>query len=320
VRRQRAALRYPDTGWLAALPGGRGRWVRWMGAGMRAAGLVLLVLALAGPRWPDRRTRIPTEGIAISMLVDVSGSMAEPDFDWQDEPISRLDAVKKVFRLFVEGGVGPDGQRLEGRASDQIALVTFATRPDRPYPLTLSHSVLLRLLDEEKPRALPGEMETNISDALAEGLERLQSAGPSRRKVMILLSDGEHNVSPTQSGWTPRQAAQVAGSLGVPVYTIDAGGDSGAGLEGQADSAATREAGRKTLYDIAEITHGRSFQAKDTRELFAVCQEIDRLERQEIQSFQYRRYYDAYAWFGLASFVLFALIHALELTIWHRVP
>jgi Ca-activated chloride channel family protein len=320
LRRQRGALRYPDTGWLTTLPGGRGRWVHWIGATGRAAALALIVVALAGPRWPDLRTRIPTEGIAISMLVDVSGSMAEPDFDWQGEPISRLDAVKRVFRLFVQGGVGPDGEKLEGRATDQIALVTFATRPDRPYPLTLSHSVLLRLLDEEKPRSITGEMETNISDALAEGLARLYSTGPNRRKVIILLSDGEHNVTPTRSGWTPRQAAQVAASLGVPVYTIDAGGEGGSGLEGNVDSAATREAGRKTLHDIADITHGRSFQAKDTRELLAVCQEIDRLERQEIQSFQYRRYYEAYPWIGLASFVLIVLIRALELTIWQRVP
>jgi Ca-activated chloride channel family protein len=320
LRRERSALRYPDTGWVAELPRGRGRWIRWISAGARAVALALIVIALAGPRWPDLRTRIPTEGIAISMLVDVSGSMAEPDFDWQGEPITRLDAVKKVFRLFVEGGVGPDGEKLEGRATDQIALVTFATRPDRPYPLTLSHSVLLRLLDDEKPRSITGEMETNISDAVAEGLERLQSAGPKRRKVMILLSDGEHNVTPTQSGWTPRQAAQVAASLGVPVYTIDAGGEGGSGLEGNVDSAATREAGRKTLRDIAEVTHGRSFQAKDTRELLSVCQEIDRLERQEIQSFQYRRYYEAYPWFGLASFALFVLIQVLELTIWQRVP
>jgi Ca-activated chloride channel homolog len=320
LRRQRGALRYPDTGWLTALPGGRGRWVPWFGAGFRATALVLLVVALAGPRWPDLRTRIKTEGIAIAMLVDVSGSMAEPDFDWQDEPISRLDAVKKVFRLFVEGGLGPDGERLEGRQDDQIALVTFATRPDRPYPLTLSHSVLLRLLDDEKPRSLTGEMETNISDAVVEGLVRLHSAGPSRRKVMVLLSDGEHNVSPTRSGWSPRQAAQVAASLGVPIYTIDAGGEGGGGLEGNADSEATRAAGRQTLRDIADIAHGRSFQAKDTHELLAVCHEIDRLERQEIQSFQYRRYHEAYPWFGLAAFVLLVGIRSLELTVWHRVP
>src|SRR5438067_13913474 len=100
LRQRGGALRYPTTGLLAGLPGGRGRWARYGGAGLRALALLLLVAAVAGPRWPDRRTRIDTEGIAIQTVVDVSGSMAGPDFDW-DGPISRLDAVKRPFRSCV---------------------------------------------------------------------------------------------------------------------------------------------------------------------------------------------------------------------------
>src|SRR6185437_1225945 len=99
---------------------------------------------LSGPRWPDLRTRIETEGIAIVMLVDVSGSMAERDFDWRGEPVSRLEAVKKVFHLFVSGGEGTDTtgdgtdvSNFQGRPTDQIGLVTFATRPETACPLTL---------------------------------------------------------------------------------------------------------------------------------------------------------------------------------------
>jgi Ca-activated chloride channel family protein len=253
------------------------------------------------------------------MLVDVSGSMAERDFDWNGEPISRLDAVKRAFRLFVEGGETPDGATLDGRPQDQIALVAFATRPESPCPLTLSHSVLLRLLDALQPRAIPGEMETNVSDALVLGLHRLENAA-AKRKVMVLLSDGEHNVPHPQSGWTPRQAAQIAANLDVPVYTIDAGGI-GAGAEGVAGaSAATREEGIHTLGEIAHITRGQSFRAGDTRQLLATCQAIDRLERQEIQSFQYRRYTEGYPWLGLAAFLTLVMIRVLELTAWRRVP
>src|SRR5437868_9235009 len=81
--RHRGAVRYPSTAILMKLPAGRRRIARWGGAGMRAAGLLLMILALSGPRWPDLRTRIATEGIAMIMVVDVSGSMAEPDFTWR---------------------------------------------------------------------------------------------------------------------------------------------------------------------------------------------------------------------------------------------
>jgi Ca-activated chloride channel family protein len=329
--RKRPALRHPATDWVTTLPAGRARLAHWGGAVLRTLALLLVILALAGPRWPDLRTRINTEGIALVMLVDVSGSMAEPDFDWHGTSISRLEAVKRVFRLFVAGGATadptPDGtpvSAFEGRPTDQIGLVTFATRPECVCPLTLSHSVLLKLLDAEQPRQIPGESETNLSDAVALGLHRLRSAGP-RRKVLVLLTDGEHNVANPRSGWTPRQAAQVAASLEVPIYAIDAGSDravvSEPGVpEGSAPTAATRAEAVHTLEELARISHGRYFSARDTASLVAACRTIDRLERSEIPSFQYRRYHQGYPGLGLTAFLLYLLALVLEMTVWRRVP
>ena len=286
---------------------------------------MLLAVALAGPRTPDLRTRIDAEGVAVMMLVDVSGSMATHDFDWQGEPISRLDAVKRVFRLFVAGG--DDTHSFQGRPTDAIGLAVFATRPRTTCPLTLSHSVLLRLLDDEQPRSIPGESETNISDAVALGLHRLQNAGP-RRKVLVLLTDGEHNVPNPRSDWTPRQAAQIAASLDVPIYTIDAGGGAGvaepgapAAADGVGESPAlARERAVRTLEDMAKITHGQYFRAGDTAGLLDACRAIDRLERTDVKSFEYRKYHEGYPWFAAAALLLFALSLALDLTFWRRLP
>ncbi|HTU22964.1 MAG TPA: VWA domain-containing protein [Gemmataceae bacterium] len=332
LRRRRSALRHPVAGELAGLPFGKARLPRWGPSVLRCLALLLLVLALAGPRWPDLHTRIETEGIAIVMLVDVSGSMAERDFDWRGESITRLDAVKKVFHLFVAGGDGPDAtgdgtdaSSFQGRPTDQIGLVTFATRPETACPLTLSHSVLLRLLDAEQPRRIPGESETNILDAVAMGLHRLRSAGP-RRRVLVLLSDGEHNVPHPQSGWTRSKAAQVAKGLSVPLYTIDAGGSGASTNEPAAREEAgdspgeTRAQAVRTLQELAHITNGRCFQARDTQGLLSACRAIDALERSDLPSFQYRRYHEAYPWFGLAAFVLFSLALGLERTVWRRIP
>jgi Ca-activated chloride channel family protein len=325
LRRPRGTLRYSDTGSLTTLPEGRRRIVRWGGAGLRAAGLVLLIAALAEPRWPDVHSRIETEGIGIQMLVDVSGSMAELDFDWDGKPVSRLEAAKRALRLFVAGGAGPDGQLLEGRPGDLIGLITFATWPESACPLTLSHGVLLSYLDPERPwsiqpRTLPDESRTNIGDAIGWGLHRLDKARTAR-KILVLLSDGEHNIPPP--ALTPRQAAQLAANKHIPIYTIDAGGESnideGTGSTGQT-AAEIREGGVKTLQAVAQLTGGRYFRARDTDALLAVCREIDRLERKDIQSFIYQRYEEGYPWVGLAALVCWVAVVVLETTVWLRLP
>jgi Ca-activated chloride channel family protein len=339
-RWRQPAVRYPDSGLLAGLPPGRAWLSRMAAIGLRAAGLLSLILALAGPRWPDRGSRIASEGIAIEMVVDASGSMATSDFTWQGQAISRLEGVQKAFRLFVEGGdIEPrttvsgssaaQETHFEGRPNDLVGLVTFARWPKTSCPLTLSHSVLLRLMEAEKPRTIPTESESNIGDAIAWGLIRLQKAR-AKRKVMILLSDGEHNVPPP--ALTPRQAAQLGANLGVPIYAIDAGSS----IEGRGSKIEDREspnehankesaekiraAAEKTMAAIAQITGGRHFKVQDADSLLQVCQEIDRLETQEIQSFQYRRYFEGYPLLGLASFSFLSLVGLLELTVFRKIP
>jgi Ca-activated chloride channel family protein len=315
----RNALRHSATQQIIGPLTFRAKTARGGGAVLRALGLLLIVVALAGPRTPDLRTRIDTEGIAIVMALDISGSMATEDFDWNYDRLSRIGAVKKAFRVFVEGGTmigsGPEettATTFEGRPTDLIGIVTFAARPETVCPLTLSHSAVLRILERSEPLSVPNESETNISDSVTIALHRLESAG-KRPKVLILLTDGEHNVVDPRSGWTPTQVGQLAMSLKIPIYTIDAGAS-----EDPTDPK--RIQAKKTLDELATMTGGQAFQADSMTKLLKACKEIDKLERQEIHSFQYRRYYELYPWFALAAFVVFMTAVLLDVTIWRRIP
>jgi Ca-activated chloride channel family protein len=323
-RSGRARLRFSDTGLVAGLPPGRSRRALWGGLVLRAGGLVLLIMALAGPRRPDAGTRLPTEGIAIAIVLDVSASMNERDFVWQDQTISRLEAVKNVFRLFVAGGETPGGEKLPPRPQDLISLITFATRPDTACPPTLDHAALLKILDGEEARTLATEATTNPGDAIAWALVSLQRA-PTRRKVLIFLTDGENNVKDVLQ---PRQAAQLAGNLDIPIYAIGAGpefvppdklepNDQDSTNNAKAEGAA---AARKTLQDVAHISRGVYFQAADGKALADACSRIDQLERTRIMSFQYRRYHEGFTWFAVAALVSWLLVLGLESTRWRRVP
>jgi Ca-activated chloride channel family protein len=288
---------------------------------LRGLAFVALLVACAGPRTPDEQTRLPAEGIAIVLALDVSGSMTEKDATWApgEPPVSRLDAAKRAFRLFVAGGDSPDGTRFEPRDSDAIGLVTFALVPQTMCPLTLNHSVLLRIAEGQEPRT-GLDTGTNVGDALAEGVIRLDQGGGARRRVLILLSDGEHNVSKEgdQNPLTPRQAAQLATNLGVKVYTIDAGGTPPP--DAPADAVAQRADGREALKVVAEMTGGRTFAASSGADLLAAYRDISALEKSTIETYQYRRYHDHTPWAAGVAAGLLALAHLLDRTRWRVLP
>jgi Ca-activated chloride channel family protein len=280
-----------------------------------------ILLAFAGPRAPDLKTRIPANGIAIEMIVDVSGSMAEQAFVWASTTplISRLEAARRAFKLFVEGGEGPDGTAFEPRPSDSIGLVELAAVPESLCPLTLNHSVLLQTVNELKPKA-DLSAGTNIGDAIAEAVLRLDAVKANRRKIIVLLSDGQHIQSKEgpDAMHRPREAAQMAASLRFPIYTIDCG--SILPPNATPDARAEREEGQETMKAIAMMTKGTAFSANSGTEFLAACKEIGQLEKDTVASFQYRRYFEFYPWFVSAAILLLLMAHVLERTRWRVVP
>lgn len=327
-QRSRAALRFSDVTRFTGHTGGRSALAVRGGALLRGLACLLLIFACAGPRRPDLQTRLPADGIAIMMTLDVSGSMESQDVMWNagSPPVSRLEAARRAFKLFVGGGEAPDGTKFDPRPGDSIGLVTISAIPQTACPLTLNHSVLFKLVDELKPKGGP-DAGTNIGDSLGEAVERLDAVKSKKAKVIILLSDGEHNVFTEDKPdakrpgidrtMRPREAAQLAANLGIKIYTIDTGGEPPPGAPPEA--AKQRLEGRAALETVAEMTGGKSFAATSGPELLAAYREISTLEKSPEQAPIYRRYYEYYAWCAGFALVILLAAHALDRTLWRTV-
>jgi Ca-activated chloride channel family protein len=292
---RRAALRYPTLEVVrAAAPASAARRRAILGA-LRAAALILIVLALVRPQLGTAATRLHREGVDVVLAVDVSGSMLAEDFTLAEGRASRLDVVKSVVKEFVTA-----------RPEDRIGLVVFAARPYTQCPLTLDHGWLLQNLDRAKIGMI--EDGTAIGSALAAAVNRLRPS-TARSKFVVLLTDGQNNAGRI----TPQTAADATAALGIKVYTV------GAGTRGLAPYPAQDFFGNKvyrpmqvdidedTLKKIAMATNARYFRATDTASLRDVYAEIDRSEKTPFEAPQfldYREVYPLLAWPALALLLL----------------
>lgn len=292
VNRHRESITFSSTLPMESLGPTLRQRLSWLPPVLMLGTIALLIVCLAGPREGRQQTVSDTEGIAIQLVVDRSGSMQAMDFQKEQTPVDRLTAIKDVAGRFVLGEEDQDG-----RFSDLIGLVTFAGVADGVTPPTLDHAFLVSQLQNTRIVDRRSEDGTAIGDAIGLAVEKLAALDknqkiPIKSKVAIVLTDGENNAGDLD----PVQAADLAKMLDVKIYTI------GVGTKGRAPFPVTDMFGRRairwtevtideeTLTKIAEATGGKYFRATDTESLEQIYAEIDQLEKSKVEERQYVDY------------------------------
>lgn len=185
------------------------------------------------------------------VVLDTSASMAEADIPSGDGPPSRrIDAAIHALTAILPGQGDQPGWK--------VGLVGVAGRAEVICPPVPSLEMLEPWLRGIQPVVVPGEAGTDLASGLVLALRVLEgSSAPA--KAVLLVSDGENNASPPESGMSLRQLGQVARALGVPCHSLE--------VAGQGGNDATRSAARALLNDLAELTGGRSLKANKAREV-----------------------------------------------------
>jgi Ca-activated chloride channel family protein len=307
-RRQRAVLRFSAAGVLAR--GGRGlrTYLLPLLPLLRALAVVLAVVALARPQERGARVRdASVEGIDIVVALDLSTSMEAGDF----RPQNRLFVAKQVLSDFISA-----------RANDRIGLVVFAGAAYTQAPLTLDYGVLKSVIAQLATRVL--EDGTAIGDALATSLNRLRTSD-AKSRVVVLITDGDNNAGKI----APMDAASMAKSLGVPVYTILVGKGGkvpfpqGTDLFGNTVWRETEiPINPELMQDIADTTGATYYRATDPEGLRRGLQQVlDTLERSKLmEGGASANYSEEFHPFLLAAFALAALELLLRATVLRVFP
>jgi len=276
--------------------------------GIGVAGLALVVLALARPQRVDDRRQAHQQGYDLMLVIDLSGSMLAEDNHRPGEGPNRLQVVKPVIQAFIEN-----------RPNDRIGIVVFATQAYTLSPLTFDHAWLARQLERVEIGVIDAN-HTAIGDGLGVALTRLEQAGREQgahRKgaFVVLLTDGSNNAGVL----TPDQAAEIARTRGIPVYTI------GAGKDGYSFAPVRDERGRTVTYtqimadldenaltNISEKTGGSFFRARDAGTIESAFKSIDEAQKIEFDARAYMLTRELFSWSAVPGF-LCVLIAGLAL-------
>ena len=266
--------------------------------------IVLLIVSLARPRLAHKEEEITGKGIDIMIAIDVSGSMKAVDF----KPTNRLEAAKKVANSFIEN-----------RKNDRIGLVIFAENAFTQCPLTLDYNILMQTMENIKIDDSANG--TAIGMGLATAVARLKDS-EAKSKVVILITDGRNNAG--EIG--PEQAANLASTFGIKVYTI------GVGKKGMVDYPVQTSFGTKyqkvnieidmemlnKIANLCDTDFAR--RAQNTVELETFVKRIDELEATEIKIRNYYQYQELFWRYLLLAIILLIFEFIFRVIILKSIP
>jgi Ca-activated chloride channel family protein len=297
-RRRKDAIVFSRTSVLAAGPT-TGGWISKAIFLLRNVALASLIVALARPRSGAHVETQTSEGINIVLAIDLSSSMLALDF----RPANRIEVAKQKVKQFISR-----------RTADRIGVVAFAGEALTQVPLTTDYPVVMQAVSNLQAGQL--EDGTAIGTAIATAANRLRDA-PGKSRVMIILTDGVNN----RGSVDPLTAAKAAAAYGIKIYGIGVGSvgmapvpvgrNAAGGLNYQYQPVQIDES---LLSNIARMTGGRYFRARDAAALQNIYAYIDQMERAPVHSSTVVRYRELFRWPLLLG--ILALFGELALIAW----
>lgn len=284
------------------------RWGHKLNQWLSFASFLLLVVALSRPQMGVGYTDTVASGRDIILALDVSGSMRAIDFTTQDKRSNRLTALQEVMQEFVQG-----------RTGDRIGLVVYGAEAFTLSPLTLDHHAIMDFI-QQLEIGMAGTA-TAIGDGLVVSLKRLKDIA-AESKVIVLATDGKNNAGVAN----PKEAAILAKSLGIRVHVVGIGGVGPAPFVGRSFFGTEQIVSRDLEYDeaalkeIAAISGGEYFLARDTDALRRIYDAIDKLEERKEENVEFVDYEERFLPFLILGFFLFVLSETLGATILLRIP
>ena len=259
-------------------------WLAWL----------LLLTALAKPIWFGEPIRLQQQSRDMVLSLDLSGSMQQVDMPLNGKTVDRLTLVKDLSKTFISK-----------RHGDRLGLILFADHAYLQTPLTFDLNTISQMIDETQI-GLVGTR-TAIGESIAMAIKRFVE-NKNEQRVLILITDGANTAGTIK----PIMAAKQAAKNNITIYTIGIGADEmiQRTLFGRQRVNPSADLDEKTLTEIAKLTGGQYFRARNQDELQKIYQKLNELEPINSDFLEFRPEKDLYYW-PLSAAILLLLLSAV---------
>ncbi len=296
-RRTLLSKRFGDKELVARLTATISKRRRRWKAALRVSGVLLLALALIGPRFGTQLREVKREGIDLVIALDVSASMMAEDI-----APNRLSRAKNEIKNLVG--------ELKG---DRISLVTFAGDAFIQCPLTTDYGALRLFLDVADPSLIPTPG-TDFGAALKMAIQAFEapSGDPDqevRTKAVLFVSDGENHVADLEA------IVEEARQSNIVLYSAGVGETEGAPIpeyrngrrvdykKDRAGAVVTTKLEEAVLQDLAR--NGSYFRiAKTSSSLPRITAALAQLDKTAYGAEEFEEYEERFQWPLLLGLVL----------------
>ncbi|WP_233377276.1 VWA domain-containing protein [Maribellus sp. CM-23] len=257
--------------------------------------LAFIITGLARPQFGSKLKTVKREGVELIIALDVSNSMMAEDI----QP-NRLERAKRAISRLID--------RLE---DDKIGLIVFAGDAYTQLPITADYNSAKLFLNSVNTQIVP-KQGTAIGAAI-DLAHRSFTPGEKANKAIIVITDGENHEDDAIA------SAKAALEDGIIVHTIGMGLPSGSPIpvlrNGQTDYMKDRDGNvvitklnEQMLEQISAAGSGIYIRANNAQVgLNTLFDEINKMEKQEMESRTYSEYDDQFQFFFAIGLFLLLL-------------
>lgn len=242
-------------------------WRKALLEGLRGVMIAGLALALAQPERLQPEPPQPQQKTVrdVVFVIESSASFLLEDYRLNDQPESRMNAVKRVLDGFMGGLSG-----------NRFGLIVYAQNAYTLMPLSSDLHAARLTLKRLKPY-LAGRTDEAMGEALGLALKQSEASMQhddenTLKRVVVLISDGLSQPSRLALD----EAINYAQMMNVPIYTIGVGASSSDADQRLYSGLLYQPLESESLRRLAASTNGQYYQIGGGEDLQKVLTAIDR--------------------------------------------